>query len=246
MSETVKFMFNEATELTVYGWIRKTNTKIKLNIPCVIQNLVGSYFRTYDQFMHPEYGQCSIDQNGMRVSTSPLRPNGNCSLDGEIKIKSNQFIEWKFKIIKFGNKTDSSSNTHVMSFGVRLHSEHSHSNEQHQYGVWNVKNIQTQGQWQDGKWINKQHYHRGEVEGCYSQDIRIDEEWVCNQKSDDRVIWKQGDTLTMQYDHGKLRYQVNNKQPHLIFNIPSKFEPLKLEAKISSDSKVKMTQFFIK
>ena len=252
MSETVKFMFNKRTELTIYGWIRKINTEIKLNIPCVIKNLVGAFFRIYDKFLHHLYGQCTIDQNGKRISTVRENPSGNCTLHGEIKIKRNQFIQWQFQIIKFGNKTGSTSSIHFMSFGVKVHCR---SRKQH--GIWNVKSIQKiqgqwqkgqleNGKWQEGKWISKEsYYHIGEIQEYYSEDTYNDEEGVCNEEPDQRIIWKQGDTLTMQFDHGKLRYQVNNKQPHLIFNIPSEFECFTLYAEIPYDSKVKMTQFFI-
>ena len=235
-------MFNKATELTIYGWIRKINTQIKLNIPCVIKNLVGSYFRIYDQFIHNAKRNGSIDQNGMRVSTSSLRS----TFDGEIKVQRNQLVQWKFQIIKFGNKIGSPASIHFMSFGVRVLSD-----SIEEYGLWNVKSIQKiQGLWQDRKWITKQsYYHIGQIQQYYSEDIENEQEdydpYIFIEEPDQRIIWKQGDTLTMQFDHGKLRYQVNNKQPHLIFNIPSEFEYFILYAEMPYDSKVKMTQFFI-
>lgn len=250
MSQTLKLNFNKTTEFTVYGWFRQINT-YELNIPYVIQHLVATYFRICDQFIHDIWGKCCIDHNGMRVTTSPLQQSGNCRFNGDIQIQTNQFVQWKFQIEQFGRKNCPPWNIHFMSFGLKVHCK---STEEH--GRWSVKTIQKiQGEWQRGKWKNGKrqngkwtvkdlYYYTCEIEECYNNE----EEGFYQEEQDQRVLWKEGDTLTMQYNHGKLSYQVNNNESYSIFNMPynfSTFEYFKLYANIPYDSKVKMSQFYI-
>ena len=68
------------------------------------------------------------------------------------------------------------------------------------------KSIQKiQGLWQDRKWITKQsYYHIGQIQQYYSEDIENEQEdydpYIFIEEPDQRIIWKQGDTLTMQFD----------------------------------------------
>lgn len=222
MSLKLNFKFNKRTQFTIYGWIRQINRN-NFHIPNVIKNVIGNYFECYDQFLKDLVGKCTIDQDGIRISTPSLQPHDNCQVTGNIKIKQNDIVEWKFQIDKFSNKIGPGWELREMTFGLCYF-----SNSEKEWGIWHLSNT-----------------------GYAQFEYFIDKKQGYQNIQHMSINWKENDQLTMRYHQGAISYQVNSKHENELFNVTSlsnnslTFGYYKLWAIIPYDCQVRMCHFFI-